>query len=108
MKRTTETEFEMKKHIAAAIASINFLLVVGICGAIECDTMSLGKAFLICLICSAIALASAKVVRDEEQTEDEAVRRSAARAARRAEFAEDEELARFAHRPVRPVALVRR
>lgn len=96
----------MKKHIAAAIAAINSLLVVGICGAIECDTMPLGKAFLICMICSAIALASAKVVRDEERVEDEAVRRSAARAARRAEFAEDEELARLAHRPVRHVALV--
>lgn len=98
----------MKKHIAAAIASINSLLVVGICGAIECDTMPLGKAFVICLVCSAIALASAKVVRDEERAEDEAVRRSAARAARRAEFAEVEELSRLAHRPVRPVALVRR
>lgn len=98
----------MKKHIAAAIAAINSLLVVGICGAIECDTMPLGKAFLICLICSVIALASAKVLRDEERAEDEAVRRSAARAARRVEFAEDEELSRFAHRPVRPVALVRR
>lgn len=98
----------MKKHIAAAIAAINSLLVVGICGAIECDTMPLGKAFVICLVCSAIALASAKVVRDEERVEDEAVRRSAARAARRAEFAEVEELSRLAHRPVRPVALVRR
>lgn len=98
----------MKKHIAAAIAAINSLLVVGICGAIECDTMQLGKAFIICLICSAIALVSAKVLRDEERAEDEAVRRSAARAARRVEFAEDEELSRFAHRPVRPVALVRR
>lgn len=98
----------MKKHIAAAIAAINSLLVVGICWAIECDAMPLGKSFLICMICSAIALASAKVVRDEERTEDEAVRRSAARAARRAEFAEAEELSRLAHRPVRPVALVRR
>ena len=98
----------MKKHIAAAIAAINSLLVVGTCGAIECDTMPLGKAFLICMICSAIALASAKVVRDEERVEDEAVRRSAARAARRAEFAEAEELSRLAHRPVSPVALVRR
>lgn len=98
----------MKKHIAAAIVAINSLLVVGICGAIECDTMPLGKAFLICLICSAIALVSTKVVRDEERVEDEAVRRSAARAARRAEFAEVEELSRLARRPVRPVALVRR
>lgn len=57
----------MKKHIAAAIAAINSLLVVGICGAIECDTMPLGKAFAVCLICSAIAIVSAKVVRDEEQ-----------------------------------------
>lgn len=108
MKRATETEPEMKKHIAAAIAAINSLLVVGTCGAIECDTMPFGKAFLICLICSAIALASAKVVRDEERIEDEAALRSAARAARRAEFAEAEELSRLAHRPVRPVALVRR
>lgn len=98
----------MKKHIAAAITAINSLLVVGICGAIECDTMPLGKAFAVCLICSAIALASAKVVRDEERAEDKAVRRSAARAARRAEFAEAEELSRLAHCPVRPVALVRR
>lgn len=98
----------MKKHIAAAIAAINSLLVVGTCGAIECDTMPLGKAFAVCLICSAIAIVSAKVVRDEEQAEDEAVRRSAARAARRAEFAEADELFRLAHRPVRPVALVRR
>lgn len=98
----------MKKHIASAIAAINSLFVVGICGAIECDTMPLGRAFLICMICSAIALASAKVVRDEERVDDEAALRSAARAARRAELAEDEELARLAHRPVRPVALVRR
>lgn len=98
----------MKKHIAAAIAAINSLLVVGICGAIECDTMLLGKAFVICLICSAIALVSAKVIRDEARVEDEAARRSAARAARRAEFAEAEELSRLAYRPVRPVALVRR
>lgn len=98
----------MKKHIAAAIAAINSLLVIGICGAIECDTMPLGKAFLICLICSAIALVSAKVIRDEELAEDEAARRSAARAARQAEFAEAEELFRLARRPVRPVALVRR
>lgn len=108
MKRATETEPEMKKHIAAAIAAINSLLVVGICGAIECDTMPLGKAFLICLICSAIALVSAKVLRDEERAEDEAALRSAARAARLAEFAEAEELARLARRPVRTVALVRR
>lgn len=98
----------MKKHIAAAIAAINSLLVLGICGAIECDTMPLGKAFLICLVCSAIALVSAKVVRDEERAEDEAARCSAARAARRSEFAEVEKLSRLAHRPVRPVALVRR
>lgn len=98
----------MKKNIAAAITAINFLLVFGTCGAIECDTMPFGKAFLICVICSAIALVSAKVLRDEERAEDEAVRRSAARAARRAEFAEAEELARLARRPVRPVALVRR
>lgn len=98
----------MKKNIAAAITAINSLLVVGTCGAIECDTMPFGKAFLICVICSAIALVSAKVLRDEERAEGEAALRSAARAARRAEFAEDEELARLARRPVRPVALVRR
>lgn len=98
----------MKKHIAAAIATINSLLVVGTCGAIECDTMPLGRAFAVCLVCSAIALVSAKVVRDEERIEDEAAFRSAARAARRAEFAEVEELSRLAYRPVRPVALVRR
>lgn len=108
MKRATETEPEMKKRIAAAIAAINSLLVVGICGAIECDTMPLGRAFAICLICSVIALSSAKVVRDEERAEDETALRSAARAARRSEFAEAEELSRLARRPVRPVALVRR
>mgnify|MGYP003369401685 FL=1 len=98
----------MKKHIAAVIAAINSLLVVGICGAIECDTMPLGKAFIICLICSAIAIVSAKALRDEERAEDEAALRSAARAARLAEFAEAEELSRLARRPVRTVALVRR
>lgn len=98
----------MKKHIAAAITAINSLLVVGTCGAIECDTMPLGRAFAVCLVCSAIALVSAKVVRDEERIEDEAALRSAARAARRAEFADGGELSRLAHRPVRPVALVRR
>lgn len=98
----------MKKNIAAAITAINSLLVVGTCGAIECDTMPFSKAFLICVICSAIALVSAKVLRDEERAESEAARRSAARAARLAEFAEDEELARLARRPVRTVALVRR
>ena len=98
----------MKKKIAAAIAAVNSLLVVGTCGAIECDTMPLGRAFAICLICSAIAIAAAKSVRDEELTEDEAARRSAARAARRVKFDEAEELSRLAHRPVRPVALARR
>lgn len=98
----------MKKNIAAAITAINSLLVVGTCGAIECDTMPFDKAFLICLICSAIALVSAKVLRDEERAEGEAARRSAARSASRVEFAEGEELPRLAHRPVRTVALVRR
>lgn len=98
----------MKKHIAAAIAAINSLLVVGTCGAIECDTMPLGRAFAVCLVCSAIALAAAKAFRDEELAENETARRSAARAARRAEFAEAGELSRLARRPVCPVALVRR
>ena len=98
----------MKKHIAAAIAAINSLLVVGLCGSIECDTMSLGKAFALRLLFSAVLLISAKVIQDEERIEEDAALRSAARAARRAEFAEAEELSRLAHRPVRHVALVRR
>ena len=108
MKRATGTEPEMKKNIAAIIAVINSLIVVGTCGAIECDTMPFCVVLIICLICSALAIAAAKVVRDEELAESEAALRSAARAARRAEFAEAEELSRLARRPVRPVALVRR
>lgn len=105
MNRATETEPEMKKNIAAIIAAANAFLAIGTCGALECDTISLGSALIRCLVFSAIVFASLRVVRNEERVEQEAARRAAARAARRA--AREQE-SRHAGRDIRPVALVRR
>ena len=58
MKRTTETEPPMKKNIAAIIAATNAFLAIGTCGALECDTISLGSAFIRCLVFSVIVFAS--------------------------------------------------
>lgn len=95
----------MKKNIATIIAATNVFLAIGTCGALECDTISLGSAFVRCLVFSAIVFASLRVVRNEERVEQEEARRAAARAARRAAREQD---ARPAGRTIRPVALVRR
>lgn len=105
MNRTTEMEPEMKKNIAAIIAATNAFLAIGTCGALECDTISLGSAFVRCLVFSAIVFASLRVVRNEERVVQEETRRAAARVARRAAREQD---ARTAGRDIRPVALVRR
>lgn len=95
----------MKKNIAAIIAAANAFLAIGTCGALECDTISLGSAFVRCLVFSVIVFASLRVIRNEERVEHEEARRAAARAARRAAYEQD---ARPAGRDIRPVALVRR
>lgn len=95
----------MKKNIAAIIAAANAFLAIGTCGALECDTISLGSAFVRCLVFSVIVFASLRVIRNEERVEHEEARRAAARAARRAAYEQD---ARPASRDIRPVALVRR
>lgn len=92
----------MKKNIAAIIATANAFLAIGTCGALECDTISLGSAFVRCLVFSAIVFASLRIVRNEERVEHEEARRAAARRAAR------EQDARPASRDIRPVALVRR
>lgn len=95
----------MKKNIAAAIAAINGFLAIGTCGALECDTIPLGSAFVRCLVFSAIVFVSLRVVRNEERIENEEASRAAARAARRAAL---EQESRLTVRDIRPVALVRR
>lgn len=87
----------MKKNIAAIIAATNAFLAIGTCGALECDTISLGSAFVRCLVFSVIVFASLRVVRNEERVEHEEARRAA--------YEQD---ARPAGRDIRPVALVRR
>ena len=95
----------MKKNLAAIIAATNAFFAIGTCGALECDTISLGSAFVRCLVFSVIVFASLRVVRNEERVEQEEARRAAARAARRAAYEQD---TRPAGRDIRPVALVRR
>lgn len=95
----------MKKTIATIIAAANEFLAIGTCGALECDTISLGSAFIRCLVFSVIVFASMRIVCNEERVEQEEARRAAARAARRAAYEQD---ARPASRDIRPVALVRR
>ena len=91
----------MKKTIAAIAAATNAFLAIGTCGALECDTISLGSAFVRCLVFSVIVFAFLRVVRNEERVEQEASRRAARRTAR-------EQDARPAGRDIHPVALVRR
>lgn len=95
----------MKKNIAAIIAAINVFLAIGTCGALECDTISLGSAFVRCFVFSVIVFASFRVVSNEERVEQEEARRAAARAARRTAYEQD---TRTAGRTIRTVALVRR
>lgn len=95
----------MKKNIATIAAAINAFLAIGTCGALECDTISLGTAFVRCLVFSVIVFASLRVVRNEERVEQDEARRAAARVARRAAREQD---AITAGRDIRPVALVRR
>lgn len=95
----------MKKTIAAIIAATNAFFAIGTCGALECDTISLGSALVRCLVFSVIFFAAISVVSNEERVEQEEARRAAARAARRAACEQD---ARPAGRDIRPVALVRR
>lgn len=68
----------MKKTIAAIIATANAFLAIGTCGALECDTISLGSAFVRCLVFSVIVFASLHVVRNEERVEQEEARRPVA------------------------------
>lgn len=82
------------KNINTAIAVINTFAAVGTCGALECGTISLGTAFVRCLVFGAIALIAGRAASRAARREAADMRRAAARAARRAAMSSREVSAR--------------
>lgn len=99
----------MKKNITAAIAIVSVTAMFGICGAIECNTISFDIAVYALLVLAFVAFFAGKIVGNEQRIDDENNRRAACRTVRRAAMLVDDELADIRRtRACRSVNLVRR
>ena len=74
----------MNKNIAAAISASSIVLAIGVCGGIECGTVSFGAGMLACLVLCAVSIVSGRAAYVAARMEDEAALRREAREARRA------------------------
>lgn len=74
----------MSKNITAAISASSIVLAIGVCGGIECGTISFGAGMLACLVLCAVSIISGRAAYVAARMEDEAALRCEAREARRA------------------------
>ena len=74
----------MIKNIAAAISASSIVLVIGVCGGIECGTVSFGAGMLACFVLCAVAVIAGRAAYMAARMDDEAALRREAREARRA------------------------
>lgn len=74
----------MSKNITAAISASSIVLAIGVCGGIECGTISFGAGMLACLVLCAVSIVSGRAAYVAARMEDEAALRREAREARRA------------------------
>ena len=74
----------MSKNITAAISAAAIVAAIGVCGGIECGTISFGAGMLACLVLCAVSIVSGRAAYVSARMEDEAALRREAREARRA------------------------
>ena len=74
----------MNKNIAAAISASSIVLAIGVCGGIECGTVSFGAGMLACLVLCAVSIVSGRAAYVAARMDDEAALRREAREAHRA------------------------
>lgn len=74
----------MNKNIAAAISASSIVLAIGVCGGIECGTVSFGAGMLACLVLCAVSIVSGRAACVAARMDDEATLRREAREAREA------------------------
>lgn len=74
----------MIKNIAAAISASSIVLAIGVCGGIECGTVSFGAGMIACLVLCAVSVIVGRAACVAARMDDEATLRREAREARRA------------------------
>ena len=74
----------MNKNIAATISASSIVLAIGVCGGIECGTVSFGARMLACLVLCAVSVIVGRAAYMAARMDDEAALRREAREARRA------------------------
>lgn len=74
----------MIKNIAAAISASSIVLAIGVCGGIECGTVSFGAGMLACLVLCAVSIVSGRAAYVAARMDDEVALRREARESRRA------------------------
>lgn len=74
----------MIKNIAAAVSASSIVLAIGVCGGIECRTVSFGAGVLACLVLGAVSIVAGRAACVAARMDDEAALRREAREARRA------------------------
>lgn len=73
----------MNKNFTAAISASSIVLAIGVCGGIECGTVSFGAGMLACLALCAVSIISGRAAYMVACMDDEAaLRREARRACR--------------------------
>lgn len=74
----------MNKNIAAAISASSIVLAIGVCGGIECGTVSFGAGMIACVVLCAVSVIAGRAACVASRMDDEAALRREAREARRA------------------------
>lgn len=74
----------MIKNIAAAVSASSIVLAIGVCGGIECGTVSFGAGMLACVVLCAVSVIAGRAACVAARMDDEAALRREAREARRA------------------------
>lgn len=72
----------MNKNITAAISASSIVLAIGVCGGIECGTVSFGAGMLACVALCAVSIVSGRAACVAARMDDEAALRREAREAR--------------------------
>ena len=74
----------MNKNLPAAISAAAIVAAIGVCGGIECGTVSFGAGMLACLVLCAVSIIAGRAAYMAARMDDEAALRREAREARRA------------------------
>lgn len=74
----------MNKNITAAISAAAIVAAIGVCGGIECGTVSFGAGMLACVVLCAVSVIAGRAAYVAARMDDEAALRREAREAREA------------------------